>query len=82
MKLRLIFAAGLMALAAPAFAQNAPSGTSAGGPGRVGYPGQIGGGVPGSQPNVVEQRMTERKAATAAPNAARTVKKARKKKTM
>jgi hypothetical protein len=80
MKAKLILAAGLVALAVPALAQNAPSGTSAGGPGRMGYPGQIGGGVPGSQPNVVEQRMIERKAATPAPQPARSARKATKKK--
>lgn len=54
----LMIAAAIGVLAVPAVAQQSPSGTSAGGPARVGIPGQIGGGVPGSQPNVVEQRMT------------------------
>ena len=61
MKKALIFAAALSALSLPALAQSTPSGTSAGGPGRVGIPGQIGGGVPGSKPNVVEQRMMPKK---------------------
>ena len=59
----LVIAAAFAAFSLPALAQQTPSGTSAGGPARVGAPGQIGGGVPGTQPNVVEQRMTARKAA-------------------
>jgi hypothetical protein len=66
MKRALIVAAALTAFSLPVLAQSSPSGTSAGGPARVGPPGQIGGGVPGTQPNVVEQRMSERKAATPA----------------
>lgn len=61
MKKALIIAAALSVLSLPALAQSTPSGTSAGGPGRVGIPGQIGGGVPGSQPNVVERRMKPKK---------------------
>ena len=63
MKSVLVIAAAFAALSLPALAQQTPTGTNAGGPARVGNPGQIGGGVPGTQPNVVEQRMTERKAA-------------------
>jgi hypothetical protein len=62
MKSVLVIAAAFAALSLPALAQQSPTGTNAGGPARVGNPGQIGGGVPGTQPNVVEQRMTERKA--------------------
>lgn len=79
MKRILIIAAAAAALALPAFAQSSSSGTSAGGPARVGPPGQIGGGVPGSQPNVVEQRMTERNAATPAPAMKRSAKRKKKK---
>ena len=61
MKRALIIAAALGALTLPAFGQATPSGTSAGGPGRVGPPGAIGGGVPGSKPNVVEQRLSSKK---------------------
>lgn len=61
MKKALIIAAALGALTLPAFGQSTPSGTSAGGPARMGPPGAIGGGVPGTQPNVVEQRMTTKK---------------------
>ena len=61
MKKALIIAAALGALSLPALAQQTPSGTSAGGPGRVGNPGQIGGGVPGSQPNMVERRTMPKK---------------------
>lgn len=61
MKKALIIAAALGALSLPALAQQTPSGTTAGGPARVGAPGQIGGGVPGSQPNVVERRMMPKK---------------------
>ena len=75
MKRVLIVAAALSAFSLPVLAQGSASGTSAGGPARVGPPGQIGGGVPGSQPNVVEQRMTERKAATPARKARRGKKK-------
>lgn len=71
----LIIAAALGAMSLPAFAQSTPSGNSAGGPARVGPPGQIGGGVPGSSPNVVEQRMMPKKAMTSK-------KKMRKKKAM
>ncbi|MDB5510782.1 MAG: hypothetical protein JWR08_265 [Enterovirga sp.] len=53
-----MIAAAIGVFAVPAAAQQTPGGTSAGGPARVGIPGQIGGGVPGTQPNVVEQRMT------------------------
>ncbi len=63
MRSLIVVAAALAVLTVPALAQQTPSGTSAGGPARVGNPGQIGGGVPGTQPNVVEQRMTARKAA-------------------
>ena len=62
MKRALIIAAALGALTLPAFGQATPSGTSAGGPARQGPPRAIGGGVPGTQPNVVEQRMGPKKA--------------------
>ena len=75
MKRVLIVAAALSAFSLPVLAQGNASGTSVGGPARVGPPGQIGGGVPGSQPNVVEQRMTEGKAATPARKARRGKKK-------
>ncbi|NNM71947.1 hypothetical protein [Enterovirga aerilata] len=78
MKRVVIAAAVLAAVSGPVLAQSRASGTSAGGPARVGPPGQIGGGVPGTQPNVVEQRMIERKAATPAPRTARKAKKSRK----
>lgn len=61
MKRALLIAAAVGALTLPAFGQSTPSGTSAGGPARVGPPGQIGGGVPGTQPNVVERRMMPKK---------------------
>jgi hypothetical protein len=79
MKRALIVAAALTAFSLPVLAQGSASGTSAGGPARVGPPGQIGGGVPGTQPNVVEQRMTERKAATPARTVSRKAKKKKKK---
>ena len=73
----------LCILSHPAAAQSTPGGTSAGGPARVGIPGQIGGGVPGSQPNVVEQRLQEKKAAMEASKEARkTRKKSTRKKAM
>lgn len=56
MKKAMLFAAALGLLSVPAFAQQSPTGQSAGGPARVGSPGQIGGGVPGSRPGVVGQR--------------------------
>ena len=52
MKKILFAAAAVSLLSLPALAQSTPSGTSAGGPARVGTPGQVGGGVPGSQPNM------------------------------
>lgn len=52
MKKTLLIAAALSALSLPVFAQSTPSGTSAGGPARVGQPGEIGGGVPGTKPGV------------------------------
>lgn len=61
MKKALFLAAALGALSLPALAQQTPSGTTSGGPGRVGIPGQIGGGVPGSQPNMVERRTMPKK---------------------
>ena len=70
MKSLLIAGLALAALSLPAHAQGRAGGTSAGGPARVGSPGQIGGGVPGSQPNVLEQRIMERKAAMTAADAA------------
>jgi hypothetical protein len=82
MKRVFVAAAAFCALSLPAMAQGSASGTSAGGPARVGPPGQIGGGVPGTQPNVLEQRMIARKAATPAPKAARTARAGRKKKAM
>ena len=62
MKKMLIIAAAMGALSLPALAQQSPTGTNAGGPARVGNPGQIGGGVPGTQPNMVERRMMPKKA--------------------
>lgn len=61
MKKALFLAAALGALTFPALAQQSPSGTRSGGPAAVGNPGQIGGGVPGTQPNVVERRMMMKK---------------------
>ena len=68
----LIVAAALGVLSLPAFAQQAPgTGTNSGGPGRVGIPGQIGGGVPGSQPNITTQRENMTPAAAARPRTAK-----------
>ena len=61
MKKALILAAALGALSLPALAQQSPGGTTAGGPARVGQPGEIGGGVPGTRPGTVERRMTSKK---------------------
>lgn len=60
MKKTLLIAAALSVLSLPVFAQSTPSGTSAGGPARVGQPGEIGGGVPGTKPGVspVGREMT------------------------
>jgi hypothetical protein len=63
MKRTLLLAAALGALAMPAFAQQSPSGTSAGGPARVGNPGEIGGGVPGTRPGVVGAQAEPMRAA-------------------
>jgi hypothetical protein len=51
MKKALLIAAGLALLSIPALAQQSPTGQSAGGPARVGNPGEVGGGVPGTMPN-------------------------------
>lgn len=61
MKKALILAAALGALALPALAQQSPGGTTAGGPARVGQPGEIGGGVPGTRPGMAERRMSSKK---------------------
>jgi hypothetical protein len=64
MKKTLLIAAALGALAMPALAQQSPTGTNAGGPGRVGIPGQIGGGVPGQTQNVAPGETQARAATT------------------
>ena len=57
MKKALIIAAALSALSLPALAQGLqPSGTRAGGPGQVGAPGELGGGVPGAKPKMMMRR--------------------------
>lgn len=48
----MVIAAMLGILTVPALAQTTGTGTSAGGPARVGIPGQVGGGVPGARPNI------------------------------
>lgn len=53
MKKALFVAAALAALTFPALAQQSATGQSSGGPGRVGTPGQIGGGVPGARPGMM-----------------------------
>jgi hypothetical protein len=63
MKRTLLLAAALGALALPAFAQQSPTGQSAGGPARVGNPGEIGGGVPGTRPGVVGSQAEPMRAA-------------------
>lgn len=62
MKKTLLIAAALAALSLPALAQQSPTGNSAGGPARVGNPGEIGGGVPGTRPSIspMERRTTKR----------------------
>ena len=57
MKKALLFAGALALFGAPAFAQQSPTGQSSGGPARVGIPGQVDGGVPGSRPGMAAQRM-------------------------
>jgi hypothetical protein len=52
MKKAFLIAVALGALSLPALAQQSPTGQSSGGPARVGVPGQTGGGVPGTTPNV------------------------------
>lgn len=61
MKKAYVIAAALGLLALPALAQQTPTGQSAGGPGRAGIPGQVGGGVPGTQPNMGAPRRMGRK---------------------
>ena len=61
MKKVLFAAAALTILSLPALAQQTPNGNSAGGPARVGEPGQVGGGVPGTMPSMTERRMMMRK---------------------
>ena len=61
MKKALILAVALGALSLPALAQQTPNGNSAGGPARVGEPGQIGGGAPGSKPGAMETTMKKKK---------------------
>ena len=63
MKKVLFAAVALSVLSLPALAQQTPNGNSAGGPARVGEPGQVGGGVPGTKPNMGERRMMARKMA-------------------
>lgn len=62
MKRAILIAAALGWLAMPAFAQSAPTGQTAGGPARVGIPGQVGGGVPGTRPGtaMVPRRVMRR----------------------
>lgn len=60
MKKVLFAAAALTILSLPAFAQQTPNGNSAGGPGRVGQPGQVGGGVPGTRPSMMPKRTMAR----------------------
>lgn len=74
MKKALFLAAALGVLSLPAFSQGSQmgAGTSSGGPGRMGIPGQVDGGVPGQRPNVgprmsrskmtMQRRMMRRKA--------------------
>ena len=51
-KMTLLAAAMFAAIALPALAQQSPTGQSSGGPARVGNPGEVGGGVPGTRPGV------------------------------
>ncbi len=60
MKKALLFAAVFGALSIPALAQQSPTGTSAGGPARVGTPGQVDGGVPGTRPAAMGSRRMAR----------------------
>jgi hypothetical protein len=52
MKKTILIAAAVTLLAVPALAQQSPTGQTSGGPARQGIPGQTGGGVPGTQPNL------------------------------
>ncbi len=60
MKKAMLFAAALGMLSLPALAQQSATGQSSGGPARVGTPGQVGGGVPGTRPGLVAQRRMMR----------------------
>lgn len=60
MKKAMLIAAAIGLLSVPALAQQSPTGQSSGGPARVGTPGQVSGGVPGTRPGMMMQRRMMR----------------------